>query len=88
LLLLLQQMLEPERRQRWFEVCIVLVVTCGILIVNAVYLSANGQGSAPRVSGQHRAEGQVLQESSPGTWVLRAVVASYSVHEQLHGQFS
>jgi len=50
-------MLEPERRQRWFEVCIVLVVTCGILIVNAVYLSANGQGSAPRVSGQHRAEG-------------------------------
>jgi membrane protease YdiL (CAAX protease family) len=39
-----------ERRKRWFEVCLVLLVACGIPIVNSLYLLVNGPGGMPHIS--------------------------------------
>ena len=39
-----------ERRKRWFEVCLVLLVACGSPILNSLYLLANGPGAMPHIS--------------------------------------
>lgn len=52
-----------ERRQRWFEVCLVLLVACGSYIVHALYLLISGPQGAPPISG-FRWAGGIVQEAS------------------------
>jgi membrane protease YdiL (CAAX protease family) len=40
-----------ERRQRWFEVCLVLLVAFGGSILNSLYLLKNGPGAMAHISG-------------------------------------
>src|SRR5580704_17483101 len=39
-----------ERRKRWFEVCLVVLVACGSFIINSFNLLANGPGAMPHIS--------------------------------------
>jgi membrane protease YdiL (CAAX protease family) len=39
-----------ERRQRWFEVCLVLLVACGSYILYSLYLLIHGPSTAPQSS--------------------------------------
>lgn len=50
-----------ERRQRWFEVCLVMLVACGGYILSALYLLINGPSAAPQVSS-FRSAGSIMQE--------------------------
>jgi hypothetical protein len=34
-----------EKRQRWFEVCLVLLAACGSSILNALFILRNGPNS-------------------------------------------
>jgi membrane protease YdiL (CAAX protease family) len=38
------------RRQRWFEICLVLLVACGNSFLNALYILRNGPNAAPYMS--------------------------------------
>jgi membrane protease YdiL (CAAX protease family) len=40
-----------ERRKRWFEVCLVVLVACGSPILNSLYLLMNGPGAMTHISG-------------------------------------
>ncbi len=44
------QVSASERRKRWFEVCLVVLVACGGPILNSLYLLANGPGAMPHIS--------------------------------------
>jgi membrane protease YdiL (CAAX protease family) len=39
-----------EKRQRWFELCLVLLVACGSSILYSVYLLRNGPSAMPHIS--------------------------------------
>jgi membrane protease YdiL (CAAX protease family) len=39
-----------QRRLRWFEVCLVLLVSCGAPLLNSLYLLRNRPGAMPHVS--------------------------------------
>jgi len=44
------QISASERRKRWFDVCLVVLVACGSSILNSLYLLANGPGGMPHIS--------------------------------------
>jgi membrane protease YdiL (CAAX protease family) len=50
-----------ERRQRWFELCLVMLVACGGYILYAFYLLINGPGAAPQ-SSSLRSAASILHE--------------------------
>jgi membrane protease YdiL (CAAX protease family) len=50
-----------ERRQRWFEVCLVMLVACGGYIFLALYLLINGPSAASQISS-FRSAGGIMQE--------------------------
>jgi hypothetical protein len=50
-----------ERRQRWFEVCLVMLVACGGYVFIALYLLINGPRAASQLSS-FRAAGGIMQE--------------------------
>jgi membrane protease YdiL (CAAX protease family) len=50
-----------ERRKRWFEVCLVVSVSCGSYIVNSFYLLANGPGAAQHISNVRWTAGLVQE---------------------------
>lgn len=50
-----------ERRQRWFEVGLVMLVACGGYILFALYLLINGPGASLQVSS-FRSAGSIMQE--------------------------
>jgi membrane protease YdiL (CAAX protease family) len=52
-----------ERRQRWFEVCLVLLVACGSYLLYSLYLLMKGPSAAPQSSGLKWAGG-ILQEAT------------------------
>lgn len=52
-----------EKRHRWFEVCLVLLVACGSYIAYAIYLLISGPRSAQQISG-FRWAGGIVQEVS------------------------
>jgi membrane protease YdiL (CAAX protease family) len=52
---------EMERRRRWFEVCLVLLVAFGGHILSALYLLLHGPGAAPQASS-FKSAGHILQE--------------------------
>ena len=41
---------EEEKRQRWFEVCLVVLVGCGGPFLNSLYLLKYGPSAMPRVT--------------------------------------
>src|SRR6266567_4143972 len=50
-----------ERRQRWFEVCLVMLVACAGYILFALYLLINGPSAASQVSSI-RSAGSIVHE--------------------------
>ena len=52
-----------ERRQRSFEVCLVLLVACGSYLLYSLYLLMQGPSAAPQSSGLKWAGG-ILQEAT------------------------
>lgn len=56
-----KEMSAGERRQRWFEVCLVLLVACGSYIVYSLYLLIAGPSAGPRIS-RYGWAGGILQE--------------------------
>jgi uncharacterized membrane protein YhaH (DUF805 family) len=52
-----------ERRQRWFEVCLVLLVAFGGSILNSLYLLKNGPGAMPHISSARWSIG-IVQEAT------------------------
>ena len=52
-----------ERRQRWFEVCLVLLVACGGYVLYSLYLLIGGPSVAPKISSFTWA-GSIVQETS------------------------
>jgi membrane protease YdiL (CAAX protease family) len=50
-----------EKRQRWFEVGLVLLSACGISFLNAVFILKNGPNSVPQNTNQRWSIG-ILQE--------------------------
>lgn len=52
-----------EKRQRWFEVCLVLLVACGSYLLYSLYLLIQGPGAAPQNSSL-RWGGGIVQEAT------------------------
>ena len=52
-----------ERRQRWFEVCVVMLVACGGYILFALYLLINGPSAVSQVSSL-RSAGGIIHEAA------------------------
>jgi len=50
-----------ERRKRWFELCLVLLVACGAPLANSLYLLVNGPEAMPHLTNARWAVG-ILQE--------------------------
>ena len=50
-----------ERRQRWFEVCLVLLVACGGYVIYSLYLLIRGPSAATQISS-FRWAGAIVQE--------------------------
>jgi len=51
-----------EKRQRWFEVCLVLLLACGSFVLNAIYLLKTGPGGMPAISNPRWSVG-IVQEA-------------------------
>lgn len=51
-----------EKRQRWFEVCLVLLLACGGFVLNGIYLLKNGPGAMPGISNLRWSVG-IVQEA-------------------------
>jgi membrane protease YdiL (CAAX protease family) len=50
-----------EKRQRWFEVCLVMLVACGGYVLFALYLLINGPSVAPQ-SSSLKSGGSIVHE--------------------------
>ena len=53
-----------ERRKRWFEVFLVLLIACGGALLSSFYLLANGPGAAPHASSNARWIAGIVHEIS------------------------
>lgn len=54
---------DQEKRQRWFEVSLVLLLACGGFVLNAIYLLENGPGAMSGTSNVRWSVG-IIQEAA------------------------